>query len=56
MNTVLFKKMPYDPVRDLQPITLVGATPPVLLAHPSLPAKSVKELVALARTKPGALT
>ena len=56
MNTVLFKKMPYDPVRDLQPITLVGTTPPVLLAHPSLPAKSVKELVALARAKPGALS
>jgi tripartite-type tricarboxylate transporter receptor subunit TctC len=56
MNTVLFKKMPYDPVRDLQPITLVGTTPPVLLAHPSLPAKSIKELVALARAKPGALS
>ncbi len=56
MNTVLFKKMPYDPVRDLQPITLVGTTPPVLMAHPSLPVKSVKELVALARAKPGALS
>ena len=56
MNVVLFKKMPYDPVRDLQPVTLVGTTPPVLLAHPSLPVKSVKELVALARAKPGALS
>ena len=55
MNVVLFKQMPYDPLRDLQPITLVGTTPPVLLAHPSLPVKSVKELVALARAKPGAL-
>ena len=55
MNVVLFKKMPYDPVRDLQPLTLVGTTPPLLLAHPSLPVKSVKELVALARAKPGAL-
>src|SRR5688572_6978712 len=55
MNVVLFKQMPYDPVRDLQPLTLVGRTPPVLLAHPSLPAKSMKELVALARAKPGAL-
>jgi tripartite-type tricarboxylate transporter receptor subunit TctC len=55
MNVVLFKKMPYDPVRDLQPVTLVGTTPPLLLAHPSLPVKSVKELVALARAKPGAL-
>ncbi len=56
MNTVLFKKMPYDPVRDLLPITLVGTTSPVLLAHPSLPAKNVKELVVLARAKPGALS
>ena len=56
MNVVLFKKMPYDPVRDLQPLTLVGTTPPLLLAHPSLPVKSVKELVALARAKPSALS
>ena len=56
MNVVLFKKMPYDPVRDLQPVTLVGTTPPILLAHPSLPVRSVKELVALARAKPGALS
>ena len=55
MNVVLFKKMPYDPVRDLQPVTLVGTTPPLLLAHPSLPVKSVKELVALARSRPGVL-
>jgi tripartite-type tricarboxylate transporter receptor subunit TctC len=55
MNVVLYKKMPYDPVRDLQPVTLVGTTPPLLLAHPSLPVKSVKELVALARGNPGAL-
>ena len=56
MNVVLFKKMPYVPVRDLQPITLVGTTPPILLAHPSLPVKSVKELVAFARARPGALS
>jgi len=56
MNVVLFKKMPYDPVRDLQPLTLVGTTPPIILGHPSLPVKSIKELVALARAKPGALS
>ena len=56
MNVVLFKKMPYDPLRDLQPITLVGTAPTVLLAHPSLPAKTMKELIALARAKPGALS
>ena len=55
MNVVLFKKMPYDPMQDLQPVTLVTRTAPVLLAHPSLPVKSVKELIALARAKPGAL-
>jgi tripartite-type tricarboxylate transporter receptor subunit TctC len=53
LNVVLFKKMPYDPIRDLQPVTLVGTTPPVLLAHPSLPVKSVKELVAMLKAKPG---
>jgi tripartite-type tricarboxylate transporter receptor subunit TctC len=55
MNVVLFKQMPYDPIRDLMPVTLVGTTPPVLLAHPSLPVKTVKDLVALARAKPGSL-
>ena len=56
MNVVLFKKMPYDPVRDLQPLTLVGTAPPLLMAHPSLPVKSVKELVALAKAKKGQLS
>ena len=56
MNVALFKKMPYDPVRDLQPVTLVCTVPLLLVAHPSLPVKSVKELVALARAKPGALS
>ena len=56
MNVVLFRKMSYDPVRDLQPVTLVGTTPPLLLAHPSLPVKTVKELLALARARPGALS
>jgi tripartite-type tricarboxylate transporter receptor subunit TctC len=56
MNVVLFRKMPYDPVRDLQPLTLVGTAPPVLLAHPSLPVKSVKELVALAKARKGQLS
>ena len=55
LNVVLFRKMPYDPVRDLQPLTLIGTTPPLLLVHPSLPVKSVKELVALARAHPGEL-
>jgi tripartite-type tricarboxylate transporter receptor subunit TctC len=56
MNVVLFKKMPYDPVRDFQPITLATTTPALLMSHPSLPVKSVKELIALARSRPGALS
>jgi tripartite-type tricarboxylate transporter receptor subunit TctC len=56
MNVVLFKKMPYDPVRDFQPVTLATTTPALLMSHPSLPVKSVKELIALATSRPGALS
>src|SRR4051812_8902609 len=56
MNVALFRKMPYDPVRDLQPVTLVCTAPLVFVVHPSLPVKSVKELVALARSRPGELS
>ena len=56
MNVALFRKMPYDPVHDLQPVMLVCTAPLLLVAHPSLPVKSVKELVALARSKPRELT
>ena len=56
MNVALFRKMPYDPVRDLQPVTLVCTAPLVLVVHPSLPVKSVKELVGLARSRPGELS
>ena len=48
-------KLPYDPVRDFAPISEVAALPFVLVAHPSLPAKSVPELIALAKAKPGTL-
>ena len=44
---------PYDPVRDLEPVSQVAAAPYVLLVHPSVPAKSVKQLVALAKASPG---
>ncbi len=53
INISLMAKMPFDPVRDFAPITLVAATPNVLVVHPSLPVKSVKDLVALAKAKPG---
>ncbi len=48
-------KLPYDPVRDFAPVSQVATLPFVLVAHPSLPAKSVPELIALARARPGQL-
>jgi tripartite-type tricarboxylate transporter receptor subunit TctC len=51
----IFRKLPYDPVRDLAPVGLVGSSAYVLAVNPSLPAKSVSELIALAKAKPGAL-
>lgn len=55
LNVALFPKMPYDPVRDLAPITLATVTPIALVVHPSMPIKSVKEYIAIARAKPGAI-
>ncbi len=49
----LYSKVTYDPVRDFEPVSLVALAPNVLVVHPSLPAKSVKELVALAKVRPG---
>src|SRR5262245_26543698 len=51
----LFAKLPYDPLTDLIPITLVTISPNAIVAHPSLPAKNIRELVALAKARPGAL-
>ncbi len=51
----LLEPLPYDPVRDFSPISLVAVAPNVLVVHPSLPVKSVKELIALAKSKPGVL-
>jgi tripartite-type tricarboxylate transporter receptor subunit TctC len=56
LNVLLFRNMSYDPVKDLQPVTLATVAPLLMAVHPSLPVKSVKELVALARAKPGALS
>src|SRR5688572_29914338 len=52
----LYPKLPYDPVKDLQPVTLVLTSPLILVVHPSVPAKNTKELLALAKAKPGSLT
>ena len=52
-NPALYAKLPYDAVRDFAPIIFVAATPYVLNVHPSLPVTTVKELIALAKAKPG---
>jgi tripartite-type tricarboxylate transporter receptor subunit TctC len=53
INASLYRRLPYDSVRDFTPITLIAATPLMLVMHPSVPAKSVKDLIALARARPG---
>jgi tripartite-type tricarboxylate transporter receptor subunit TctC len=56
LNSVLYKKVPYDPVRDFAPVTLAATAPNVLVVNPALPAKSLPELIALAKAKPGGLS
>src|SRR6476646_1514884 len=56
VNTLARRKLPYDPVRDLTPVSMLFTTPLYLVVHPSVAANSVKELVALARARPGKLT
>ncbi|HET6493688.1 MAG TPA: tripartite tricarboxylate transporter substrate binding protein [Burkholderiales bacterium] len=56
VNASLHRKLPYDSIRDFTPITLVGSSPLILAVHPSLPARSVKELIALAKAHPEQLT
>jgi len=51
----LLKKLPYDPAKDFAPITLINTTPLVVIVHPGVPAKNIKELVALAKARPGVL-
>lgn len=53
INASLYKKLPYDTIRDFTPVTLVAASALLLVVHPSLPAKSVKDLIALAKARPG---
>ncbi|MDB5863110.1 MAG: tripartite tricarboxylate transporter substrate binding protein, partial [Betaproteobacteria bacterium] len=54
-NPALYAKLPYDAVKDFAPIIFAAATPYVLSVHPSLPANNVKQLIALAKSKPGQL-
>jgi tripartite-type tricarboxylate transporter receptor subunit TctC len=56
INPNLYAKLPYDAVRDFAPITLAASTTQAIAAHPSLPAKSVQDLLALARAQPGHVT
>jgi tripartite-type tricarboxylate transporter receptor subunit TctC len=53
INASVYSKLPYDPAQDFAPITMLASTPYLLVAHPSVPAKSIAELIALAKAKPG---
>lgn len=55
INVSLFKNLPFDPVADFAPVSLVASTPNILVVHPSIPARTVKEVVALAKARPGTL-
>lgn len=55
VNPALYKKLNFDPVKDFTPVSLVVSSPQLLAVHPSVPAKSVKDLIALAKSKPGQL-
>ena len=54
-NTFLYKKVPYDVLNDFAPVSLMAQTGNVLTVHPSLPARSVRELLQLAKSRPGTL-
>lgn len=54
-NPVLHKKLPYDPIKDFAPVSMVGTAPQMLVVHPSVPVKTVKDLINLAKAKPGQL-
>jgi len=55
MTPSLMKNHPYDPLKDFVPVAMIGFTPLVLVVHPSVPAKTTKEFIALAKAKPGTL-
>ena len=55
INPSLYTDMPFDPVRDLMPVTLIAEAPFLMVVHPSMPVQSVRELVNLAKQKPGTL-
>ena len=56
INPHIFAKVPYDPVRDFAPVSLVVDVPQIVCVHPSVPAKSIKDLIAMAKADPGKIT
>jgi len=55
VNPFIFEKLPYDPIKDFKPISLLAKVPSLYVVHPDVPAKDLKEFVALAKAKPGQL-
>jgi len=55
VNPSLYAKVPFDPIKDFAPVSLAGSVPNILVAHPSLGVKNLKELIALAKARPGQL-
>lgn len=55
INASLYPKLPYDPQKDLTPVTILAGAPYILVAHPALPVRNVKQLIALAKARPGEL-
>ena len=55
INQFLYRKLPFDPEKDFAPVTQVGSLPLILVVHPSIPAKNVRELIAVAKARPGQL-
>jgi tripartite-type tricarboxylate transporter receptor subunit TctC len=56
VNATLYPKLPFDPIADFTPLTLLATAPSVLVAHPSVPAKDVRELITYAKARPGQLS
>ena len=56
LSVALYPKLPYDPVKDFEPVSLVASQPNLLVVHPSLPVKTLKELIAFAKGRPGQVT
>ena len=56
INATLYPKLPFDPAADFTPITMVATVPSLLVGHPTLPAKDLKELIAFAKSRPDTLT